>query len=225
MPTLLPIHIAAGGLAIVFGFTALAVRKGGLMHRRVGMAFVYAMLVMGISATVMAFRKDPNDGNVTAGLLSAYFVVTALTTVRPATSRMKWLTIGASLVAAMLSLRMFAGGVIAWQAPRHVLNGVPALMMFFLGSVLALAALGDARVIRSGPLKGRPRLSRHLWRMCFAFFIAAGSFFSIRARVAAVLPDVINVMPLRLAMILLPFAAMFYWLWRIRGKRPVPQRQ
>lgn len=224
MPTLLPIHIAAGGLAIVLGFTALSVRKGGLTHRRVGMAFVYAMLVMGMSATVMAFRKDPNDGNVTAGLVSAYFVVTAFTAVRPASSKMKWLTIGASLVAAMLSLRMFAGGVIAWQAPRHVLNGVPALMMFFLGSVLSLAAFGDVRVIRSGPLTGRPRLSRHLWRMCFAFFIAAGSFFSIRARVAAVLPDVINVLPLRLAMMLLPFAAMFYWLWRIRGKRPVPTR-
>jgi uncharacterized membrane protein len=227
VPPLLPVHIAAGGLAIILGFTALAVRKGGLTHRRVGMAFVYAMLVMGISASVIAFRKDPNDGNVTAGLLSAYFVVTAFTAVRPASAGMTWLTAGASLVAAVLSLRMFVGGVIAWQAPGHMLNGVPALMMFFLGSVLALAAFGDVRVIRSGrltPLTGRPRLARHLWRMCFAFFIAAGSFFSIRARVATVLPDAINVLPLRLAMILLPFAAMFYWLWRIRTRRPLPTR-
>ena len=27
---------------------------------------------------------------------------------------------------------------------------------------------------------GGPRLARHLWRMCFALFIAAGSLFSIR---------------------------------------------
>lgn len=224
MPTLLPIHIAAGGLAVILGFVALAVRKGGPVHRRAGIAFVYAMLVMGISASIMAFRKDPNDGNVTAGLLTAYFVVTALTAVRPPSPDMKWLTIGALTLAAILSLRMFAGGVIAWQAPRHMLNGVPALMMFFLGSVLALAAAGDVRVLRSGPLKGRQRLSRHLWRMCFAFFIAAGSFFSIRARVATILPDAINVLPLRMALILLPFVAMFYWLWRIRGKRPIPTR-
>jgi hypothetical protein len=224
VPTLLPIHIAAGGLAVILGFIALAVRKGGLAHRRVGMAFVYAMLVMGISASIMAFRKDPNDGNVTAGLLTAYFVITAFTAVRPASSEMKWLTIGALVAAALLSVRMFIGGAIAWQAPRHMLNGVPALMMFFLGSVLALGVLGDVRVLRSGPLKGRARLSRHLWRMCFAFFIAAGSFFSIRARVATILPDAINVLPFRMAMILLPFAAMFYWLWRIRGKRPIPTR-
>jgi hypothetical protein len=224
VPTLLPIHIAAGGLAVILGFVALAVRKGGAAHRRIGMAFVYSMLVMGISASVIAFRKDPNDGNVTAGLLTAYFVVTAFTAVRPPSSRTWWLNIGALVVASLLSLRMFAGGVIAWQAPRHMLNGVPALMLFFLASVLALAAFGDIRVIRSGPPKGRARLARHLWRMCFAFFIAAGSFFSIRARVATILPDAINVLPFRMAMILLPFAAMFYWLWRIRGKRPIPTR-
>jgi hypothetical protein len=224
VPILLPIHIAAGGLAVILGFVALAVRKGGLSHRRVGMAFVYSMLVMGITASIIAFRKDPNDGNVTAGLLSAYFVITAFTAVRPATPRMKWLTIGAIVVAATLGVRMFAGGIIAWQAPRHMLNGVPALMLFFLGSVLMVAALGDVRVLRSGPLKGRARLSRHLWRMCFAFFIAAGSFFSIRSRVATILPDAINVLPLRMAMILVPFGAMFYWLWRIRGRRPIPTR-
>jgi hypothetical protein len=220
----LPIHIAAGGLAVILGFVALSVRKGGAAHRSVGLVFVYAMLVMGISASIMAFRKNPNDGNVTAGLLTGYFVITAFTAVRKPTQSTKWLNVGALIVASFLSLRMFAGGVVAWQAPRHILNGVPALMMFFLGSVLAVAAFGDIRLMRSGPLTGRPRLSRHLWRMCFAFFIAAGSFFSIRARVAAILPDAINVLPLRLAMILLPFAAMFYWLWRIRGKRPIPQR-
>jgi uncharacterized membrane protein len=224
VPTLLPIHIAAGGLAIVLGSIALAVRKGGPLHRRIGLAFVYAMIAMGLSGSVMAFMRSPNDQNVVAGLMTAYFCITALTAVRPDTPEMKWLTIGALVAAALLSVRMFMGGAIAWQAPRHMLNGVPALMMFFLGTVLALAAFGDVRVLRSGPLKGRARLARHLWRMCFALFIASGSFFSIRARVAVILPDVINVLPLRMGMLLMPFAAMFYWLWRIRGKRPVPTR-
>ena len=34
---LLPIHIAAGGLAIVLGAVALLVKKGGNIHRRVGL--------------------------------------------------------------------------------------------------------------------------------------------------------------------------------------------
>jgi len=46
---LLPIHIVAGGLAIVLGAVALSVKKGGTIHRRSGLLFVYAMLVMGTS--------------------------------------------------------------------------------------------------------------------------------------------------------------------------------
>ena len=81
---LLPIHIAAGGLAIVLGAVALSVKKGGTIHRRSGMLFVYAMLVMGITASILGFRNGIADGNVVAGVMTVYFVGTALTTVRPA---------------------------------------------------------------------------------------------------------------------------------------------
>ena len=59
---LLPIHIAAGGLAMVLGAVALFVKKGGTIHRRSGMLFVYAMLVMGITASILGFLKSPADG-------------------------------------------------------------------------------------------------------------------------------------------------------------------
>lgn len=64
---LLPIHVVAGALAIVLGAIALSVKKGGTVHRRSGMLFVYAMLVMGISASILGFRNSPADGNVMAG--------------------------------------------------------------------------------------------------------------------------------------------------------------
>jgi hypothetical protein len=41
------------------------------------------MLVMGASASILGFRKSPTDGNVFTGFKTAYFVGTALTTVRP----------------------------------------------------------------------------------------------------------------------------------------------
>src|SRR5207302_147787 len=56
---LLPIHIAAGGLAIVLGAVALLVKKGGTIHRRSGLVFVYAMFVLGITAAIL--------GNVLGG--------------------------------------------------------------------------------------------------------------------------------------------------------------
>jgi uncharacterized membrane protein len=47
-----PIHIAAGGLAIVLGAVALSVKKGGTIHRRIGLIFVYAMIVMSTVAEI-----------------------------------------------------------------------------------------------------------------------------------------------------------------------------
>jgi hypothetical protein len=70
--------------------------------------------------------------------------------------------------------------------------------------------------------RGGPRLARHLWRTCFALFIAAGSFFSIRERVAKILPEPFATAPMRALPILLLFGAMFYWLWKVRRRRPLP---
>ena len=99
---------------------------------------------------------------------------------------------------------------------RGALGGVPFPMFFFLATVLLLAAFGDLRQLRAIGVRGVARLRRHLWRMCFALFIAAGSFFSIRERVASILPDRFPSAPMRVLAMLLPFAAMFYWLWRVR---------
>ena len=44
--------------------------------------FVYAMLVMGVSASILSILAGRGFGNVLAGVLTAYFVGTALTTVR-----------------------------------------------------------------------------------------------------------------------------------------------
>jgi len=96
------------------------------------------------------------------------------------------------------------------------------VMSFVLATVLLLAAIGDVRIMRFGLPRGGPRLARHLWRMCFALFIAAASFFSVRARVAKVLPEPFTTAPMRALPILLLFGAMFYWLWRVRGRRTLP---
>jgi Predicted membrane protein (DUF2306) len=219
---LLSIHIAAGGLAIVLGALALLVKKGGSVHRRSGLVFVCAMLVMGTSASILGFLKSPTDSNVFAGFMTLYFVGTALTTVRPVspwTQRVNW---GMLAIAIGLGLLDIAGGVKAFNSPRGLLNGVPFFMLFFLATILLTAAAGDIRIIRFGVPHGGRRLARHLWRMCFALFIAAGSFFSIRARVARVLPAPLTTAPLRALPILLLFVAMFYWLWRVRSRRRLP---
>ena len=220
---LLPIHIAAGGLAIVLGAVALLVKKGGTIHRRSGLLFVYAMLVMGTSASMLALRNSPTDGNLMAAVMTAYFVGTALTTVRPASPWTRRINGVALTVALGLALVAIVGGVNAVNSPRVSPGGVPfrtiGVMSFVLATVLLLAAIGDVRIMRFGLPRGGPRLARHLWRMCFALFIAAGSFFSIRARVAKILPEPFTTGPMRALPILLLFGTMCYWLWRVRSRR------
>jgi uncharacterized membrane protein len=210
---LLPIHVAAGGLALVLGAVALSVKQGGSIHRRSGLLFVCAMVVMGISAAIL--------GNM-GGLMTVYFVGTALTTVRPVSARTMTFNAAALMLAVGLALLTIVGGVQAFNSPGGVLKGVPFPMLFFMAAVMLLAAAGDVRIMRHGALRGGPRLARHLWRMCFALFIAAGSFFSIRERVAKVLPEPFTTAPMRALPILLLIGAMFYWLWRVRGRRALP---
>lgn len=229
MNMLLPIHIVAGALAIIFGFTALFVKKGGTIHRRSGMLFVYAMLVMGITASILEYFKSAGVANVVAAVLAIYFVGTALTTVRPPSRWTRVINVVALIVAIGLALASIVGGVKSINNPGLSSGGVPfrtiGFMSFVLATALLLAAAGDVRVMRSGMPRGGPRLARHLWRMCFALFIAAGSFFSIRERVAKILPDVFTSGMMRSLPFLVLFGAMFYWLWRVRRRhRPLPVR-
>jgi uncharacterized membrane protein len=223
---LLPIHIAAGGFAMVLGTVALIVKKGGTLHRRSGMLFVYAMLVMGFSASILGFLKSSTDTNVFTGLMTAYFVGTALTTVRPVSPWTRRINAAALTVVVGLALGTLVSGVKAFNSPHLSPGGVPfrtiGVMSFVLATVMILAAAGDVRIMRFGMPRGGPRLGRHLWRMCFALFIAAGSFFSIRERVARILPEPFTAGPMRALPILLLFGAMFYWLWRVRARRALP---
>jgi hypothetical protein len=44
-------------------------------------------------------------------------------------------------------------------------DGVPVGMIFFMGSVMLLAAAGDVRMLVRGGVFGTKRIARHLWRM------------------------------------------------------------
>ncbi|HEX8173031.1 MAG TPA: DUF2306 domain-containing protein [Thermoanaerobaculia bacterium] len=220
---LLAIHIAAGAAAMILGAVALLFRKGGSVHRRSGMLFVYAMLVMGISASILELLKTASPANVVAALMSMYFVGTAVAAVRRPSRWTRTINIASLTVALALALVSIAGGLQKVSDPGRSSGGVPfrtiGVMSFVLAAILLLAAAGDVRMVRVGVLRGGARLHRHLWRMCFALFIAAGSFFSIRERVARVLPPLFTTGWMRALPILLLFAAMFYWMVRVRIAR------
>ena len=86
-------------------------------------------------------------------------------------------------------------------------------MIFFLGSAALLAAAGDLRMLVRGGVLGRQRIVRHLWRMCFSFFIATGSFFIGQPQV---FPAFIRRTNLLFIPGILPLVLMIFWLIRVR---------
>jgi uncharacterized membrane protein len=214
-----PIHVLAAGLALVSGAVALYAAKGGRLHRKSGMLFVYAMLTTTLCAAVLAVGGAWAAVNIPAALLTAYLVITALTTVRPPAAGSRWLDLGLMLVALVLGLTTLTFGFEALAAGGQR-NGIPAFAFLMFGVVGLLGSVGDLRVMRSGALRGAPRLARHLWRMCWALWIATSSFFlGPRARVAKIIPEPLLVPALLPLPVLLVLAAMLYWLWRVRIKR------
>lgn len=210
------VHILAGSLGIISGFIALYATKGLRLHRRVGMVFVCAMLTTSVfGVTIAAVRGVAPAVNIPAALLTAYLVVTALTTVRPALPAARWLNPALMLVALGVTLASLTFAVEAF-ANGGKRNGMPAFPFVMFGVVGLLASTGDVRMIRSGALKGAYRLARHLWRMCFALFIAALSFFIGQAQV---FPEPIRIRPLLALPVLAVLVTMFYWLWRVRIRR------
>ena len=209
----LAFHVATGLAGLGAGFVALAARKGGRWHRRAGVVFVYAMVATGITAAGISVYagKSPYGG-----ALAAYLVFTAFTAVRPLPGVGRPAAVALMLLAAATAAVTYAGGFVALGRPRNMLEGVPAGMLFFMGTIALLAAFGDLRMIRGGALDGPRRLARHLWRMCFGLFIAAGSFLLGQMKF---IPEPVRIVPLLFAVAVSPLVLLLYWMWRVRLRR------
>jgi uncharacterized membrane protein len=212
VPIILPAHILAGGLALIFGYVALYAAKGATLHRKSGMLFVYAIVTMSLSGALMdALKTWRISVNVVAGLLTFYFVTTALLTVRRRSQELPWIDRAAVLFVLMVSLLAFSSGFELLSSGRP--ETIPC---FIFGIVGMLAAAGDVRMMRARGSQGPRRIARHLWRMCFAMWVAAASFFwGPPNRV----PEVIRIPALQAVAVLVPIFAMLYWLWRVRIRR------
>jgi uncharacterized membrane protein len=210
-------HVIGGALGIGCGFVALYAAKGARLHRKSGMLFVYAMLVMALfGATLAMVMNKAATSNTPVGLLTAYLVITGLMTVRPPSARSRQLDLGLMLVALAVGLALFTFGAAAVASPNGRLQGMPALPFFLFGSIALMSSIGDLRMIRAGGIQGAPRLTRHLWRMCLALFIAAASFFLGPTRR---IPEVMRIPALLPVPVVAVLVTTLYWLWRVRIRR------
>jgi uncharacterized membrane protein len=205
------LHVIAGLFGLVSGALALFALKGATLHRKSGMVFVYTMLFMSASGAVMAALK-PQRLSVVAGALTFYLVATGLLTVRRPAASFEWMDVGAMLVGLATAIAGVAFGLQALNSGTGTLDGLPAASGFVFGAVALLATLGDLRMLRARGLQGAPRIARHLWRMCFALFIATASFFLGQPRL---FPKPLRDSGVLAIPVLLVLLTMFYWLARV----------
>jgi hypothetical protein len=206
------LHAVLGGSALITGAAAAVAQKGGRLHRQAGAAFAAAMLGLGTTASVL--ERQQGDSGM-GGVFVAYFVVTAWLAARRREGT------GRAPEIACCAVALGAGAVTGWAALTGAAPTTPAGP----GPVLAIAllclaaGLADLKAVLR-PLTTAQRISRHLWRMCFAFFIATGSFFLGQQDV---MPQAVQGSPFLFLLALAPFGLMAYGLARTGGRRGRPQ--
>ena len=210
------IHIIAGLLALASGALALYAAKGSTLHRRSGLVFVVAMLVMTSSAVVIAGFLRPNRVNVVAGLTTFYLVCTALLAVKRPVAQARGVLTGLMLLALAASAYAFSLGIEGLNSPGGRVDKVPPQPLFMFGVVALAGGLLDARLLWAGSIQGAHRLARHLWRMGFAMWIATASFFLGQAKL---FPEPIRKSGVLAIPVLLVAVFLLYWLVRVFLKR------
>ena len=224
-------HICAGTAGLLSGTAALSFRKGSPRHVLAGKVFVASMLTMAAGAVYLAVVKhQPN--NVGGGIFTFYLILTAWLTARRRhreTSRLDWVV---PLIPLTLGILAWNSGIKALRSHEDLPGGVPVGMHLFMASVMLLATAGDVRMLLHGGIVGTQRVVRHLWRMCFGLFIAAGSFFLgpsnrplrllTTLKLSQHLPSALFSTNLYLVLTVLPLALLIFWWVRVRFTNAFP---
>jgi uncharacterized membrane protein len=178
------LHIAAGTVGLLAGTVALLTAKGARLHRLAGTIFFASMLVMAAFADYLAVLIPDQIVNFFIGTFVIYLVATGWITVRRPER-----TIGSAekialavvlcllLPFAALSFELATGLTPPFKSAMP-LKGPVLIALYTFTSFIALATIGDLRMVWAGGIAGTQRIGRHLWRMCLALSMAAGSAFT-----------------------------------------------
>jgi uncharacterized membrane protein len=212
----LALHISAGCTGIASGFAAVLLKKGRRGHQVAGTIFFVSMLTMSaIGAVVSPMLSDRISSAM--GMLTLYMVATGWMTMQRRAGQIGRFEVLAAASAFAIAAYLMILGVIGQADPKGLVDGTqPYSLGYAFGTLAMLAAALDLRMIRKGGVSGAQRLARHLWRMCFALFVASGSLFLGQPQV---FPVPLRNSPLLIGLALAPLAFLIFWMIRVRWPR------
>jgi uncharacterized membrane protein len=216
-------HVGGGIIAFLFGSTALIARKGGRLHRLSGIVFAVSMLCMAASGGYLALLRSQRV-NTIAGVSTFYLVATGWMTIKRKPNETGSAEVGLFLLGLVTGITALTFAHEAATRASGKGGGAAAAYTVF-GAIVLLSVSGDLRMLIRGGVSGVQRLVRHLWRMCVALFVAAGSFFlgtagdpvlrriGLRARL---FPDAVRKTGLPAVPVLIIVVLTIFWLIRVR---------
>ncbi|MEO1251561.1 MAG: hypothetical protein AAFW81_04350 [Pseudomonadota bacterium] len=213
MQALMIAHIATGAVAVVAGAVALSARKGGSVHIAGGRSFAGLMAISAASGAGLGLlNAEKFYITFHAGVLALYLIASGWLSAHLSSGRIGGAaaTLGALNVANFGAL--IAMGILAVRAPDGAFLGFAGENYFFLAGMAGVGVIGDASLVFRRALSDRHRIARHLWRMCFGFFIAAGSAFTGPG--ATVFPEFIRESGVLSLPELIIIVLMLFWLVR-----------
>ena len=154
------LHVVAGTIALFAGMAAMSSRKGTRAHRVAGTLFVVSMLIMAVFADYLAVAMPGQIPNLFIGAFTIYLVATAWMTVRR-----KERSVGipekiALLVVlclrapfAILSFQLATGLQPSFESAVP-LEGPVRVAIYSFTFLVAMAAIGDARLVWAGGVTG-----------------------------------------------------------------------
>lgn len=214
---LLYLHVGGGAIGLASGLVASFARKGRTIHRAAGKVFLASMAVAYlVAAGVAPFLTQGQRPNFVAGVLALYLLITGVTAARRrvfVAGRSEAFGLATALaITAMGALFMVMGA----NSESGSVDGSPPQAFYIFITAGVFAAYGELNALVRRRLSDMARTSRHLWRMCFSFFIASGSLFFGQPQV---FPDWFNNSPLPLALGFFPILVLLIWIIRVRAGR------
>jgi uncharacterized membrane protein len=169
------LHALLGGLGLISGIWAMAVKKGQSQHKLAGRIFSWTMVSSAaLSLFVSATATHQSKFLFLIGIFTIYMVLSGNRVLTFKNSQklqaqtLDYLVSGAMLIAALTML--FLG---AYRAVYGINLGI---LYLFFGTFALLLSIGDLRFYRSCQIKRQQWAAMHIGRMMGALIAATTAF-------------------------------------------------